>query len=86
MKPQRLLVIGLVLAGLVLVALLILVPRMKPSPYLSGYVEGEPLYLAASVSGTVARIQPLRCSRAISMGRAGWSPWSISNRMRLVER
>lgn len=53
MKPQRLLVGGLLLAAVVLVGVLWLVPRFSRPPVLSGYVEGEPLYLASPVAGRV---------------------------------
>ena len=53
MKPQRLLVPGLLLAAAVIVAVIWLVPRLSRPATLSGYVEGEPLYLASPVSGRV---------------------------------
>jgi HlyD family secretion protein len=53
MMRQRLLVGGLLAAALVLVVVLVLVPRLGRHPVLTGYVEGEPLYLAAPVAGTV---------------------------------
>ena len=54
MKPQRLLVPGLLLAAAVIVAVIWLVPRLSRPATLSGYVEGEPLYLASPVSGRLA--------------------------------
>lgn len=53
MTRQRLLVAGLLLTAAVLVAVLWLFPRLSHTPVLSGYVEGEPLYLAAPVAGRV---------------------------------
>lgn len=53
---RKILPIALLLAGAGLVAFLILTPRLQGSPPLTGYVEGEPLYLAAPVSGTVRQV------------------------------
>lgn len=53
MKPQRLLVAGLLLTAAILITVLWIVPRLDRSPVLSGYVEGEPLYLASPVAGRV---------------------------------
>lgn len=53
MKPQRLLVAGLLLTAAVLVTVLWIVPRLAQTPVLSGYVEGEPLYLASPIAGRV---------------------------------
>ncbi|MBP8247823.1 MAG: HlyD family efflux transporter periplasmic adaptor subunit, partial [Phenylobacterium sp.] len=47
---------ALLLAAAALIAALVLVPRLNRSNVLTGYVEGEPLYLAAPVSGTVAQL------------------------------
>ncbi|MET3528498.1 HlyD family secretion protein [Phenylobacterium koreense] len=63
MKPQRLLVAGLLLAALVLAAVLWLAPRLGRSPALSGYVEGEPLYLASPVAGRVDEVLVQRGDR-----------------------
>jgi HlyD family secretion protein len=53
MKPQR--VVVLVLAGLALffLAWRLLAPQFREAPTLSGYIEGEPLYLSAAAAGTV---------------------------------
>jgi HlyD family secretion protein len=56
MKPQRILVGGLLLAAVVLVAVIWVVPRFSRPHTLSGYVEGEPLYLAAPVAGSVDQV------------------------------
>ena len=45
MNRQRLLVAALLLAGLVVIALVILIPRLGRTETLTGYIEGEPLYL-----------------------------------------
>ena len=50
---QRVLVIVLLLVAAALVAVLWLFPRLHRSPVLSGYVEGEALYLASPVAGRV---------------------------------
>ena len=60
---QRLLVIALLLAAAGLIAALVLVPRLNRSNVLTGYVEGEPLYLAAPVSGAVAQVHVQRGDR-----------------------
>ncbi|MES2723204.1 MAG: HlyD family efflux transporter periplasmic adaptor subunit [Pseudomonadota bacterium] len=60
---QRLLVIVLLLAAAGVIAALVLVPRLNRSDVLTGYVEGEPLYLAAPVSGTVAQVDVQRGDR-----------------------
>ncbi|MBR7618804.1 HlyD family efflux transporter periplasmic adaptor subunit [Phenylobacterium sp. 20VBR1] len=60
---QRLLVIVLLLLTASLIAALVLVPRLNRSHALTGYVEGEALYLAAPVSGAVAQIYVQRGDR-----------------------
>ncbi|WP_340644292.1 HlyD family efflux transporter periplasmic adaptor subunit [Phenylobacterium sp.] len=60
---QRLLVIVLLLAAAALIAALVLIPRLTRSNVLTGYVEGEPLYLAAPVSGAVAQVYVQRGDR-----------------------
>ena len=60
MTRQRALVAVLLLAGLTLVAVLVVMPRLKRSDVLSGYVEGEALYLAAPVAGTVKAMNVVR--------------------------
>lgn len=56
MMRRKLLPLVLLLAAAGLVAFLILSPRLQGPPALTGYVEGEPLYLAAPVSGTVQQV------------------------------
>ncbi len=63
MKAQRLVI--LVLAGLALIFLgwRILAPQFRPARTLSGYIEGETLYLASPVAGTVASLGVRRGDR-----------------------
>lgn len=56
MTRQRLLVVGLLLTAVALIALLWAFPRLSRTPVLSGYVEGEPLYLASPVAGRVDQV------------------------------
>jgi HlyD family secretion protein len=63
MTPQRLLIAGLILAGATLVAVLLIVPNLGKTHVLSGYVEGEQLYLASPVSGTVKQVLVQRGDR-----------------------
>jgi HlyD family secretion protein len=60
MTRQRLLVAGLLAAALGIVAVLVLMPRIRGPELLTGYVEGEPLYLAAPVAGTVKAMYVVR--------------------------
>ncbi len=66
MKPQQILIGGLVLVAAGIVSAIALVPRLTPPRVLSGYVEGEPLYLAAPVSGSVAEMSVRRGDRVVS--------------------
>ena len=63
MKPQRRVI--LILGGLALLFLLglLLMPRFRPAPTLAGYIEGETLYLASPVAGTVAQLGVRRGQR-----------------------
>ena len=63
MKPQRLVI--LVLAGLALLFLAwrVVAPQFRPADTLSGYIEGETLYLASPVAGTVAQLGVRRGQR-----------------------
>jgi HlyD family secretion protein len=60
---QRLLIVVLLLAAVALVATLVLVPRLHRPQVLSGYVEGEPLYLASPIAGAVAQMSVQRGDR-----------------------
>lgn len=68
MKPKPL-VAGLLLAAAALVATLYFVPRLSHLRTLNGYVEGEPLYLAAPVSGRVDQMLVRRGDR-VAAGQA----------------
>ena len=59
MTRQRALVAALLLAA-VAVAAVMLIPRLSRPPVLSGYVEGEPLYLAAPIAGAVTTMSVVR--------------------------
>jgi len=60
MTRQRLLVAILMLVAVAVVAGLILIPRLGRPPVLSGYIEGEPLYLASPIAGTVRAMYVVR--------------------------
>lgn len=57
---QRILVAGLVITGVSLIGVLVAAPRFAQPKTLSGYVEGEPLYMAAPVAGTVRAVNVRR--------------------------
>lgn len=63
MKPQR--VVVLILAGLAVffLAWRLIAPQFRPAPALSGYIEGETLFMAAPVAGTVATLGVRRGQR-----------------------
>jgi HlyD family secretion protein len=63
MSPQRIVIGVLALAAVVLVAVVAIAPALKPTPLLSGYIEGEPLYLAAPVSGQLFAVDVVRGQR-----------------------
>ena len=56
MNAQRLVVAALGLTALLLGAIIVIGPRLQPTPMLSGYIEGEPLYLAAPISGQLTQV------------------------------
>jgi HlyD family secretion protein len=60
MTRQRILVAGLLVVAIAVVAGLLIAPRLSRSSVLSGYIEGEPLYLAAPVAGTVKAMYVVR--------------------------
>lgn len=60
MTRQRLLIGVLLAAALAIIAGLILIPRLSGPPVLTGYVEGEPLYLASPQAGTVTAMYVAR--------------------------
>lgn len=65
---QRLLIILLLVIAAILAVTVILVPRLTRPTVLSGYVEGEPLYLAAPTSGSVVAMKVQRGDR-VSAGQ-----------------
>ena len=63
MTHPKPLVVVLIGAALAIVAGLVLIPRLGRPEVLTGYVEGEPLYLAAPVAGTVKAMYVVRGQR-----------------------
>ena len=63
MNPQRLVIGGLALAAVVIAAILFVVPQFRATPRLSGYVEGEPLYLASPIAGQLTQVMVARGQR-----------------------
>src|SRR3546814_11326365 len=56
MKPQRVVILVLVGLALLFLAWRLIAPQFRPAPALSGYIEGETLYLSAPVAGTVTEL------------------------------
>ena len=69
MSRQRLLVAVLLLAAAAVIAALLIVPRLGRHAVLSGYIEGEPLYLAAPVAGTVKAMYVVRGQEVAAGGK-----------------
>ena len=69
MTRQRALVAGLMLAGAATIALIVWLPRSDRPRTLTGYVEGEPLYFAAPVAGTVKSVAVVR-GQDVATGQA----------------
>jgi HlyD family secretion protein len=69
MNPQRIVIGVLALAALVLAGVVFLAPQLKPTHLLSGYIEGEPLYLAAPVAGQLTAVDVVRGQR-VAAGQA----------------
>lgn len=63
MNRQRLLIVGLVAVAGAIVLALWLAPRLGHVDTLTGYVEGEPLYLASPVSGALTSVAVSRGQR-----------------------
>lgn len=63
MNAQRLIVGALAVAALVLALVVFVAPKLKETPMLSGYVEGEPLYLAAPIAGQLVSVSVNRGDR-----------------------
>ena len=66
MNPQRLIVGGLGLAAVVLAIVVAVAPTWRATDKLSGYIEGEPLYLAAPISGAIERMSVERGDRVLA--------------------
>jgi HlyD family secretion protein len=60
MNRQRILVAALAVTALVIVAVLFLLPRLSGPKPLTGYVEGDPMYLASPTAGTVRAMSVTR--------------------------
>lgn len=69
MNAQRFVVAGLGLAALGLGATILLGPEFQPTSMLSGYIEGEPLYLAAPISGRLTQVAVQRGDRVSAGAR-----------------
>ncbi|HKP78341.1 MAG TPA: biotin/lipoyl-binding protein, partial [Phenylobacterium sp.] len=69
MNRQRLLVVALIAVAAVIVGLVIWVPRVGTPKTLSGYIEGEPLYMAAPIAGTVRSVAVVR-GQDVAAGQA----------------
>src|SRR3546814_4093800 len=63
MKPQRVVILVLVGLALLFLAWRLIAPQFRPAPALSGYIEGETLYLSAPVAGTVTELGVRRGQR-----------------------
>lgn len=82
MTPQRLLIIVLALTALAVTAYLVLARGHAPPRALSGYIEGEPLYLAAPISGQVTQLEVVRGQRVA----AGDSLFTVDPRTLAAQR
>lgn len=60
MNRQRILIAALAVGAAALVAGVVFIPRLSGAKTLTGYIEGEPLYLAAPVAGTVTAMEVRR--------------------------
>lgn len=69
MKRPPLIVIILFGVAALLVGWLLIAPAFRPAPVLSGYIEGEALYLASPVSGSVAALSVQRGQRVAGGGK-----------------
>ena len=63
MSGQRLIVAALGLAAVILAGFVLVAPKLAPTRALSGYVEGEPLYLASPIAGQLIRVTVVRGQR-----------------------
>jgi HlyD family secretion protein len=67
-RPPRIVFVLLAIA-VILIAWLLIAPRLRPAPALSGYIEGETLYLASPIAGSVANIGVERGQRVAGNGK-----------------
>ena len=63
MKPQRIVILTLVALALAFLGWRLLAPQVRPAPTLSGYIEGEALYLSAASAGQVTEVGVRRGQR-----------------------
>lgn len=68
-RPPRV-VIALLAVAIALIAWLLIAPAFRPARVLSGYIEGEPLYLASPISGSVATLSVQRGQRVAGRGKS----------------
>jgi len=66
-RPPRI-VIVLIGVAVILLAWLLIAPRFRPVPALSGYVEGQTLYLASPIAGAVVNVSVERGQRVAGGG------------------
>lgn len=69
MKPQRIVILVLAALAILFLAWRLLAPQFRPAPTLSGYIEGEALYLSAAVPGTVTALGVRRGQRVAAGAR-----------------
>ena len=69
MTRQRLLIAVLLLVAVAVIVALVLIPHLGRRDVLTGYVEGEPLYLAAPVAGTVRAMYVVRGQEVAAGGK-----------------
>ena len=67
-RPPRIVII-LIGVAVALLAWLLIAPHFRPAPTLSGYIEGETLYLASPVAGTVSMVNVQRGQRVAGAGK-----------------
>jgi HlyD family secretion protein len=65
--PPRIVLILIAIAGMLLLWILF-APHFRPAAMLSGYIEGEALYLASPVAGTIAEVTVERGQRVAGGG------------------
>lgn len=68
MRPHRTAIILIILA-IILLAVVFILPRFREAQTLSGYIEGETLYLASPIAGTVAQVAVQRGQRVDGGGK-----------------